>query len=447
MERLFLLCNPFAPNMERLFSPCNRLYDSLESEKRREIMCKHNDRLWELNLDVSTEILLSAERGFRYADLYAMLRKRKLIAWLTPHVAVVSGYGRAHLRNFHLQYLFSFRIIVNGKKIHALTDSSAAFSEMFDVVRRLLLADVREVYELDLKYENSYYRHWTFFNAATLADLMEQCQSLKALKLENVALDENHVRVLGDISKPGLGIELRHCRITGAATVLAEVLASNQGPTKLHRCYMDYSVFANGLRGNSRLKSLTLKITHNVAADGNQEVLAIAGALKENKGLVELDFTDGFPVMSAKTWNAVCDSLKTHPTLEVLDVGLKFWFLDLAPRVLKTRIQALVDMLKVNMSIHTIPLVDYCSEHELFRGSVIPYLEMNRLRPRVRAIQKARPVSYRAKVLGRALIATRTDVNSLWMLLSGNAEVAFPSTAATTAPAFSRTGAWCLCCW
>jgi hypothetical protein len=29
---------------------------------------------------------------------------------------------------------------------------------------------------------------------------------------------------------------------------------------------------------------------------------------------------------------------------------------------------------------------------------------------------------YRAKVLGRALLATRTDVNSFWMLISGNAE-------------------------
>jgi hypothetical protein len=56
--------------------------------------------------------------------------------------------------------------------------------------------------------------------------------------------------------------------------------------------------------------------------------------------------------MSDETWNAVCDSLKTHPTLEVLDLGLKFWFLDLAPAVLRSRIQALLDMLKVNVDTH-----------------------------------------------------------------------------------------------
>jgi hypothetical protein len=80
--------------------------------------------------------------------------------------------------------------------------------------------------------------------------------------------------------------------------------------------------------------------------------------------------------------------------------------------------------------------LDACySQHELFRGSVIPYLETNRFRPRVRAIQKTRPIPYRAKVLGRALLAARTDTNSFWMLLSGNAEVAFPSSTTSIAAA------------
>jgi hypothetical protein len=122
----------------------------------------------------------------------------------------------------------------------------------------------------------------------------------------------------------------------------------------------------------------------------------------------------------------------------------------MAPAVLKARIQGLVDMLKLNLSIHTIPLADSYREHERFRRSVIPYLERIRLRPRVRAIKKTPPFPYRAKVLGRALVAARTDASSFWMLLSGNAEVAFPSTtanlpapatAAATATAISNTAA------
>jgi hypothetical protein len=91
-------------------------------------------------------------------------------------------------------------------------------------------------------------------------------------------------------------------------------------------------------------------------------------------------------------------------------------------------------MLKVNISIQTIIVDSRISEHQLFQGSVVPYLETNRLRPRLRAIQKTRPIAYHAKVLGRALLAVRTDSNRFWMLLSGNAEVAFPSTTATTTP-------------
>jgi hypothetical protein len=89
--------------------------------------------------------------------------------------------------------------------------------------------------------------------------------------------------------------------------------------------------------------------------------------------------------------------------------------------------------MKVNTSIHTMDVDYHYSEHEMYRESVTPYLETNRFRPRLLAIQKTRPIAYRAKVLGRSLLATRTDANSFWMLLSGNAEVAFPSRNTTIA--------------
>jgi hypothetical protein len=60
----------------------------LESQGRLEGFRGDPELLQEVNLDVSTEELLSAERAFTYADLYAMLGKRDTIAWLTPHAAV-----------------------------------------------------------------------------------------------------------------------------------------------------------------------------------------------------------------------------------------------------------------------------------------------------------------------------------------------------------------------
>jgi hypothetical protein len=58
--------------------------------------------------------------------------------------------------------------------------------------------------------------------------------------------------------------------------VLEQVL--NQGPTKLDHCDVDYSVLANGFRGNSPLKLFRALISPEV---GNQEVFAIAALSEE----------------------------------------------------------------------------------------------------------------------------------------------------------------------
>jgi hypothetical protein len=139
--------------------------------------------------------------------------------------------------------------------------------------------------------------------------------------------------------------------------------------------------------------------------------------------------------MNDETWGAICDFLKAHPTIEVLDLRASYADAATAPAVLKSRIQALLNMVKTNMSIHTLHLNSHESQNEIFRESVIPYLKTNQFRPRIRAIQKTRPITYHAKILGRALFAVRAYPNGFWMLLSGNAEVVFPSTTATTMPA------------
>jgi hypothetical protein len=385
----------------------------------------------ELNLHVSTDELLSASRAFTYADLYAMLGNEDTMAWLTPHTAVARIGERVIHSWGKLEYSCILRFIVDGNDMVALARSPEHILEICYVVVRLLAASV--VHSVCL-------RKWSrrssveLINAPTLAYLMEQCQSLKVLSLYDLEMDESHCRALGAFSRPDLEINLDGCKLTSAgATALAEVLGRNQGPTKLAGCHLDYYVLADGLRGNSRLKSLTPRLSNNLE-DDNRKVLAIAGALRENKGLVSLDLSD--INLNDETWGAICDSLKTHPTLEVLNLHAPSNDANTtAPAVIPSRIEALLDMVKVNFSIHTIHLHVHYKRHELFRGSVFPCLETNRFRPRVRAIQKTRPIAYRAMVLGRALLAVRTDPNRFWMLLSENADVAFPSTTATTTAA------------
>jgi hypothetical protein len=184
--------------------------------------------LRELDLDVSTEELLSAKRASTYADLYAVMRDSETVVWLTPHAAVISPGGRAH---HCIPSLLAFRFFIgaDGKDIFVATSSATARLEMFAVVGRLLTASASTVYELDIR--NLCRRHQAYDTIGpTLAYLMQQCQSLKVLSLTFFEIDEDQIRVLGAVSRPGLDIKLKFCRIAGAsAEALAEVLKRDQG--------------------------------------------------------------------------------------------------------------------------------------------------------------------------------------------------------------------------
>jgi hypothetical protein len=417
--------------MERLFSKCTRSRDISESQG------DIDPPVWlqEINLDVSTEEFLSAEKGFTYADLYAKLRNRNTIAWLTPHAAITRHCRKRAYSWGQLDDSYRLCFNVDGKDIVAMAQSSEALSEICDIVLRLLAASVVHTVVLCKKRPHDI----AWISAPILGNLMEQCQSLKILSLKDLEMDENHCRALGAHSKPGLEILLLRCKLTNAGTrALVEMLGRNEGPTGLAYCDVDSFVLANVLRGNSRLKSLTPRDS-NSPDDGNRQVLATAGALKENKGLIDLDLSYGLRV-SDETWGAICKSLETHPTLEVLNLRAAYNDAWTAPAAIACRIHALLGMMKMNTSIHTIRLHNRYTEHELFRTSVLPYLETNRLRPRLLALQRARPIGYRTNVLGRALLSARTNPNMFWMLLSGNADVAIPSRTTTIAVAAKLPG-------
>jgi hypothetical protein len=166
--------------MERLFSPCTRYREIAELRGGRDEFRRHQylEEPQELNLDVSTEELLSAESAFTYADLYATMGNRNTVAWLTPHAAVVREQGFLGFYCLHQDNL-RFQLNVDGKTIEGMADSSEALSEIIDVVRRLLLAGLGEVYKAgltDLGRHNA-----VFFDAPTLTHLMEQCRNLKVL--------------------------------------------------------------------------------------------------------------------------------------------------------------------------------------------------------------------------------------------------------------------------
>jgi hypothetical protein len=107
--------------MERLFSPCNRLHALIESQDNFVALVRDDLRFTEeLNLNVSSEDFLSTERAFTYVDLYGMLTNEYTVAWLTPHAMVAldgfrSGYNWEILTESACRFCFS----VDGKDIMA----------------------------------------------------------------------------------------------------------------------------------------------------------------------------------------------------------------------------------------------------------------------------------------------------------------------------------------
>ena len=120
--------------MERLFSPCNRLHDTIETSDHFWDDDEHDvlEQLWvrELELDVSSEELLSAEMAFTYADFYAMLNSGITFAWLAPIAAVMRADGRTLLSSFFLLRDYTFSFLVDGEEIHAAAGSPDYLLEM-----------------------------------------------------------------------------------------------------------------------------------------------------------------------------------------------------------------------------------------------------------------------------------------------------------------------------
>jgi hypothetical protein len=172
--------------MERLFSPCTRLRNMLQSQGSLERFGGYSELSQELNLDVSTEELLSVESAFTYADVCAMLGNGNTFLWLTPHAAVVRADGIAERFCDNTRWdsgmRGKFSFYVDGQKISTVARSYQHLLEICSAVLRLLAASV--VHSVHLSNLSSGVYVSVSINSLTFADLMQQCQSLKALTLD-----------------------------------------------------------------------------------------------------------------------------------------------------------------------------------------------------------------------------------------------------------------------
>jgi hypothetical protein len=109
--------------------------------------------------------------------------------------------------------------------------------------------------------------------------------------------------------------------MSAGARALVQVLGRNQGPTKVDRGVIANSVLANGLRRNSRVKSLRPFLSR-IPEGGNRQILEIACVLRENKSLVDLGLMDDFRMSDGRCLRFSQDTFDTRGLASLFNTGV-----------------------------------------------------------------------------------------------------------------------------
>jgi hypothetical protein len=247
---------------------------------------------------------------------------------------------------------------------------------------------------------------------------------LRKVTLNRMALSAGQCRALAAMSRFDVELSFVCCSLPDdAAGAFVECLQSDGGPVKLVYCEIDGQIPANALAGNSRLTSLK---PYYQALRNDAETAILFTALTNNKGLVDLD-------LFGRSWATLCESLKAHPTLTILDLrdtrpllrrGAARMFQMLPSQRTRHRTRAISEIVQQNTVLHSVKLLEEERDEQIFTESILPRLELNRYRPRVLAIKKA-DIQLRRPLLGLALQteSVRNKSNLIWIFLSGNPDV------------------------
>jgi hypothetical protein len=237
-------------------------------------------------------------------------------------------------------------------------------------------------------------------------------------------LNEEQIHALATASRPDMEVILKGCNLLrgpDCRAAFVKCLRHDGGPIQLNACNIDCQVLAAALKGNCRVTRLNLVSTR---IDAETDV--IFRSLAESKGLVELVLYNAHPI-SDENWTILCQSLKGHPTLTILD--LRFTSTRAQNDEQKAqRTRVLAAIVEENRVLHTIHLYEDERDEHIYVGSILPILETNLYRPRVLGIKKV-DIALRRPLLGLALQteSVRNKPNLIWMFLSGNQDVVLQS--------------------
>jgi hypothetical protein len=351
------------------------------------------------------------------------------LVWMTPDAYIISSEHR-------FGGLYPVAVEVGAKDNSAgmcvrvrpgTATTQAASATCNFLIRLLAISEKRAVY---MKGSS---RPLLPIPGPALSHLFEHSQeNLREVTLRDMILNEEHILVLASAPLQEVKFVLRGCRFSddeGCRNAFRHWLQSGGGPTELHRCVIDSGVLADAMRGYSRLGKVLLSPKRASTSD-DTEMSLIVSALAGNKGLT--DFDAFWYAISDENWSNLCHSLKNHPTLTKLDLACTGPKNPDGKRVFSeeqktNRTLALAVMMQTNTVLHTIRLFPGEFDVRIFTESIQPRLETNLYRPRILAVKKeVEDISFRQKVLSRALSRVNSNPNLVWMFLSENMDAFFP---------------------
>jgi len=260
-------------------------------------------------------------------------------------------------------------------------------------------------------------------DASMLEAVLKNSQALQSLVIGTFVLTAPQMRALA--SANGVQVALEYCNLTQTSFDLATCLQDNLGPAILYRCELDSVSLAAALPNNTSLRQLTLRSSYGNSAKDRTIIKALAIALKSNKGLETLSLAHC--TVSNENCQILCDSLKHHSALKVLDLTKTSKG---AAADTVSHLQSLEQILHTNTVLHTIHMDTIVVEGNasisqgvgVWQGQIVSRLERNLYRARVDAIQHA-AASKRPTLLAHSVAAVTGSPGVVWMILSQNVDV------------------------
>jgi hypothetical protein len=320
--------------------------------------------------------------------------------------------------------------------VYALPSSRMQATNICNTLLQLLVRSQPS----QVRLKSLWYEHPPNISGPAIQMLLEQCPDLELLTFMDATLDETQCRALAAASPSAttgkLDIRFHDCRVlhAGSTAALADLFRNTNnnnnegGQVNYHLDHLqseDWRILAESLRGNTNVKTIVQpagRLAERMLE--HDEFRALAEALGDNQGLVK--FSPRKQLINDENWTILCQSLRSHSTLETLDLSGTFHDLNagIMSNASKThRCNCIVELLRSNMVLRSIHLTRKERDETIWRESIVPHLQTRKFQPLIQEIKAVTDQPRRFKLFGRALDSVNTKPCLLYLFLSGNVDI------------------------